>query len=494
MSAKPWFVPLCVAAFTLALCAVTISPASNFDGYMVWRFCQRILQGVPYDESVWDHRTARFGVVFPTLLVQAIFGTSLGAYHVVTSLTAATAAVATFLLGRSLVNTWVGLLATATVVLLPVMGWYSDCQLTAELFSMTFVPLYLLFAFRYSETGKSGDLWACSLLFGASYFAKETNLFFGPGVVWMLYRHAPRRWLTLSVFSATNIGLFLLETALYRAFTAQRLGRASVIMGNHLHNRAAIEEVLPSLWHLFRRFTELRIDMAIPVYVFFGVCVWVWLRQRRGKLWWAIVPALSFLVLTTFGIRSVNPIKLVQPFRDRYLLPTLGLECIVIWAMVDALGLLDVAKRWFASLGRRGPALVFGATVLTIGLSHVGLRLLKRYAPAEERPFREAVALALRERTPMIAPAGDRKTMLYIQSFLWSEYQPQDWQVFTLPNQREVMLPVAGLMPDEAAAAAFRSQVGSAILRTEYGYAYRAKPAVLSETDFAASRQVVDKD
>lgn len=494
MYAKPWFLPLCVAVFTLALCAVTISPASNFDGYMVWRFCQRILQGIPYDESVWDHRTARFGVVFPTLIVQAILGTSLGAYLVVTSITTATAAVATFVLGRSLVNTWVGLLATATVVLLPVMSWYSDCQLTAELFSMTFVPLYLLFAFRYSETGKMGDLWACSLLFGASYFAKETNLFFGPGVVWMLYRHAPRRWLTLGVFSATNIGLFLLETALYRAFTAQRLGRASVILGNHLNNRAPIEEALPSFLHLFRRFTELRIDMAIPVYVFFGACIWVYLRQRRGQLWWAIVPALSFLFLTTFGVRGINPIKLVQPFRDRYLLPTLGLECIVIWAMVDALGWLDVAKRRFASLGSRGPALLFGASLLTIGVSHAGLRLLKRYSPVEERPFREAVALALRDHTPMIAPAGDRKTMLYIQSFLWSEYRPRDWQVFTLPNQREVMLPVTSQLSEEAAIAALRTKLGARVLRTEYGYAYRAKPSELSEADFAVSRQVVDKD
>src|SRR6187551_3483390 len=136
---KSWFVPACVALFTLALCAATISPASNFDGYMVWRFCQRILQGVPYDESVWDHRTARFGVVLPALLVQAVFGTSVASYYLVTSLTTAAAATATFLLGRAVVNTWVGLLATASAMLSPVVCLFSDCQLTAELFSMTFV-------------------------------------------------------------------------------------------------------------------------------------------------------------------------------------------------------------------------------------------------------------------------------------------------------------------------------------------------------------------
>src|SRR5690606_3332198 len=157
---RPWFVPACVLVFTLALCAATLSPASNFDGYMVWRFCQRILQGVPYDESIWDHRTARFGVVVPALGVQAVFGTSINAYYLLTSLTTATAATATFLLGRTVANTWVGVLAAFSLVLTPMVCWFSDCQLTAELFSMTFVPLCLRSGYLACKHGMRRDVWA----------------------------------------------------------------------------------------------------------------------------------------------------------------------------------------------------------------------------------------------------------------------------------------------------------------------------------------------
>lgn len=504
LHSKPWFVPTCVAVFTLGLCAATLSPASNFDGYMVWRFCQRILQGIPYDESIWDHRTARFGVVVPALLVQAVFGTSLYSYYLVTSLTTAAAATATFVLGRALVNTWVGLLATASVLFSPVMCLYSDCQLTAELFSMTFVPLCLLHGYKYSQAGRTFDLWACSLWFGACYLAKETNLFFGPAVVWLLYRYAPRRWQTLLVFCSTNIALFVIETGLYRAFTAQRLGRASVILGNHLNNRPPIEEALPSVWHLFRRFTELRIDMALPIYVFLLGCVWLYVSRKRAapgepitmdKWAWLIIPTLCFLGITTFGVRSVNPLKLVQPFRDRYLLPSFGLQWIVIWALLDRHAALDALKRRFASLGPRSSWYVAAAAAsLTLAGAHVGLRLMKRHAPTEERPFMVAVTAALESRTPMLAPPGDRKTMLFIQSFIWDRYQPAGWHVATLPNLREVMLPTNSELDAAQAEVALRGHLGQPILKTEYSYAYRAKPGVLAEQDFALGKQVVDKD
>lgn len=511
VSSKPWLLPTCVAAFTLALCVATLSPASNFDGYMVWRFCQRILQGIPYDESVWDHRTARFGVVLPALVIQAAFGTSIWAYYLITSLATTAAATATFLLGRAVVNTWVGLLATACLVLSPVVCLFSDCQLTAELFSMTFVPLCLLHGYRLCHGGRALDLWACSLWFAASYFAKETNLFFGPAVVWLLWKSAPRRWAALGVFCATNLTAFALETGLYRAFTEQRLGRASVILGNHLHNRAPIEEALPSFWHLFRRFTELRIDMALPIYVFLLAAVWLWSMERRAepgqrarlaKVSWVILPSLCFLWITTFGVRSINPLKVVQPFRDRYLLPCFGLEWITIWALIDARSWLAPLQRWFAVQGRRGVYVAAAASLATVLAAHVGLRAMRRHAPTEERAFNTSVEAALRARTPMIAPAGDRKTMLYIQSFIWDQYQPPDWQVATLPNQREVMLPLSTPAPNPngdalsgaAAEAVLRQELGKPVLRTEYSYAYRAKPAVLSEEDFKAGRQVVDKD
>lgn len=490
-ASQTWFAPTCVAVFTLVLCAVTISPASNFDGFMVWRFCQRILQGVPYDESIWDHRTARFGVVVPALITQMVFGTSIAAYYTLTSLTTAAATTATFLLGRTVVNAWVGVAAALSVALLPMMSWFSDCQLTAELYSMTFVPLCLLYGYRYAQEGKSAQLWACAGLFGICYFAKETNVFFAPGILWLLFRGAPQRWKALAVFCGVNLALFSSETALYRLFTEQRLGRASVILGNHLNNRAPIEEPLPSLWHLFRRFTELRFDVALPIYLFLAACVWIYMRERRAKWSWVIVPALSFLFLTTFGVRSLDPIKLVQPFRDRYMLPALGLEFIVVWAVVDVWGLLDPFKRWLLSRPRRGTLIGVAAALVTLCVAHVGLRALNRHAPSEEQPFRREVTRALEQGTPMIAPAGDRKTMLYIQSFLWQQYQPPHWQVFSLENQREVMLPVSELLSREQAAQTLREYIGRDVLNVRYNYVYRANSGVLEEKDFETAGPIL---
>jgi hypothetical protein len=56
------------------------------------------------------------------------------------------------------------------------------------------------------------------------------------------------------------------------------------------------------------------------------------------------------------------------------------------------------------------------------------------------------------------------------------------------------MLPVGEPLNGQDAEALLRSQLGRPVLRTEYSYVYRAKPSVLSEDDFKAVRQVVDKD
>jgi uncharacterized protein (DUF983 family) len=116
MASRPWFLPVCVGVYTQALCAATLSPASNFDGYMVWRFCTRMLECIACDESVWDHRTARFSVVITALIVHAVFGKGIWCYFGATSLATSAAVVAMFL-GRAVASTAVGLLAALAFLL-----------------------------------------------------------------------------------------------------------------------------------------------------------------------------------------------------------------------------------------------------------------------------------------------------------------------------------------------------------------------------------------
>lgn len=482
MVSRPWFVPLCLGVYTLMLCAATLSPASNFDGYLVWRFCTRILEGIPYDESVWDHRTARFGVVIPALLVQAVFGKSIWSYFVATSLATAAAAVATFLLGRKVSNQRVGSFAALAFVLTPVMVLFSDCQLTAEPFSVTFIGLCLWFGLRYCQSHQERDLWACAATFGACYLAKETNVFFGPGVVWLLYSQAPKRFKALSVFCGVNIGLFALETALYRLFTEQRLGRASVIMGNHLKNReAAVDEVLPSLWYLYRRYTELRLDMAIPLFIFAAIAVWFFVKSRRKSWMWVFVPAASFLLLTTFGVRSLNPVQVVQPFRDRYLLPVFGLAWVGIFAYLDATQFATRIEQRLLSKRQLLPLALGAFCVISIGGSHLALRKMGRLVTKSEATFRQRVVEAMNRRVPILAAAGDRKTLLYVQSFVWNSYNEPGWRVVKTADLRQYMLPTDA--QGNEALETLRSFVGQEVLQTGYDYRYWAKWDALTEAE-----------
>lgn len=471
--------PVCLGAYTLALCAFTLSPAANFDGYIVWRFCTRLLEGVPYDESVWDHRTARFGVVVPALFVQAVFGKSIWSYFIATSLATCAAVVATFVFGRRLVNTKVGLLGALAFLLTPMIVLYSDCQLTAEPFSVTFVALCLWFGLRHCQEHAPRDLWLCSVCFFALYLAKETNIFFGPALVWLLYAQAPKRYRAVSIFCGVNVGLFALETALYRGFTEQRLGRASVIMGNHLKNReAAADELLPSLWYLYRRYTELRLDMALPLLLFVVIAVWFFVKSRRASWMWLFLPAASFLLLTTFGVRSLDPVQVVQPFRDRYLLPVFGLSWLGIFLYLDYKGwLAEVQRRVALRETRRVWGVALFCSVSIAG-SHLALRKMGRLVTTSEASFRQRTREALERRVPILAASGDRKTLLYVQSFEWHEFNEPGWRVVKTTDKRQYMIPVNTASQD--ALTALATYVGREVLQTGYNYKYWAKWATLT--------------
>lgn len=395
-------IALALAIFALFFRLATLMMIhTGVDERDYWFSAKAIALGLPYPEL--SHRTVRFAVILPVAGAQLVLGESPNVYYVLPVLNSMLQAALAYLIGSKARGRLAGLFASLGLILFPYMI-RSASQVRPEVFSLTYVLAALWCFLAYLDDGKRRRLGLAgsALFFFAAYESKITNLFFLPGLLAvMLARKKPFR--DIALFGGILLGLFLVETGLYAAFTEYRFGQLQVIERNHLEGNSAL--VAMGFLDLFKRYAEpyLQAYWQATFLLFAAAAVYYAAKKSEAPQRALAVAAISFFVFVTFAVKSLDPVVPMEPFINRYFCAVLGPVFLVLGSAFQ-----DLAERFLPSATKKLKAmkprafaalLASGALVIVLlfsaGVLPAGAR---EYAHSLARPSEHPLALNARYR------------------------------------------------------------------------------------------------
>ncbi len=287
-----------------------------------WFSARRIVAGLPYDDI--QHRTIRFAVILPVAAAQALLGTHPDVYYVVPLVLALAQVALIYRLGLRLYGRAAGFAAALMLVLFPYMI-RGGSQVRPDTFALAYLLASLSFFLPYlrGDEHRLRNLLLAAVMLFAAYQAKITSLYFVPAclaaILWL--RRSPR---DAVVFCLPLLGLYAVEHACLYLLFGEPLGQLGIIMKNHL--RGDYIEAM-SFWGLFGRYSPQKLPwywMAVMAAAA-AASVWVFRARRGDSCSKALVLlAASFLFFETFAVAGLRPLRPVEPFLHRYLLPLLA--------------------------------------------------------------------------------------------------------------------------------------------------------------------------
>lgn len=375
------------------------------DAIRKWFFVKQWSFANSFKEIPWNHHLARFGINFWAYVAQKIWGTGAPVYFIAPVAAATLGVVFCYKLGQELGGRLAGLVAALWFLTLEPME-RAGSQLLPEAFEATYVAgavYFLLWYLRYQ-----GPLrWRRVLLalvglflFGA-YLAKVSNLLFAPGILLAAWFFGGARRDVLAL-AAALVGCFLLETLWYNIFT-EYSSQFAVISESHrggtirgvvrtIHKattsvqgadsvtdavakraRQAEKELdlMALLWKLLERYQVAWESIKFPLFMFLGTSLGlaVFAQQTPAKAV-ALIVFLQ-LILTTFAIRQISPIKVWLSNEPRYMI----VLCPLLMATNSAF-FVGLARRgvkrialWVRGRWSLGPAAGRWARVVVIALA-----------------------------------------------------------------------------------------------------------------------------
>lgn len=300
-----------------------------------WYSAKAITQGYSYPYV--NHRTVRWGVIIPVAAQQVLTGTKANSYYLMPLFNAVAQSVLLYLLGKRLFNRRVGALAALFLVFFPYQI-RSASQVRPEIFSITYILLFLSCFYTYLSLpdGKKARLMLAlsSTILFVAYMTKITTLFFMPAsfiAIGLFRRNSFFR--DSFLFGGILLALFLAETLAYNHVGDYPLGQLSVILSNHVADMQAIDGFLD----VFSRYSleNLQLYWQVPLWLFMLASAHSLYRLRdhhtsesdRNSAVLAIF-GLTFIFFVTFTPSSINPLKMAEPFVNRYF--SAALPCIFL--------------------------------------------------------------------------------------------------------------------------------------------------------------------
>lgn len=401
--------------FTLIFRMLTLMMIhTGVDERDYWTAGKALVSDAPYPEV--QHRTIRWPIILPVAASQLIFGTHPNVYYVIPLIAGCLIVGLIYTTGRRLGGRLVGFLGALGFTLFPYMI-RGGSQIRPEIFGVLFMLLSIrfLYAHGHPETQTEARLQVPAVTLGLqhrlsktdidllfiagalflAYLTKITNIFFVPGVLvylWLRPRlSAPRGVVVESageessglrdaiVVGSVLLGFFFFETILYGMFRGQWLGRAGIILNNHLTQEF---ESLPSFWALFRRYAPkyLPVYWSGPLALFPLAAFYLWKKNQRRTAALFLLPVLSFLIPFTFAVSSLDPVVPAERFIHRYFMPTLP-SVLLLEAKALTTALRSIPgprirsvrlKRFVGYLGRLSPTRVV-VVVLVLSLLSIGV-------------------------------------------------------------------------------------------------------------------------
>ncbi|NLV68078.1 MAG: glycosyltransferase family 39 protein [Spirochaetes bacterium] len=298
------------------------------DAINYWIAAKQILAGI--DPSPWTHFNARFGIIFPVILFQGIFGQ----HPLVASLLALMFSFiqifALYYLSKKMSGSTVANIASLLFIIFP-DSIRAGTQILPAVFSGAYIMLSILFFYKHldSKTKSYHFLLLSALMLFFSYISTVTNIFFMPGFIIVLWLKE-KRIKNIIIFSSFLFFLFISETLFYYFHSGIKTGIIGITMSTHLQGYNA-EKLLPlSFMQLLSRYLNLGIAWKILLLLFSFSSVIIFKKttdiQKRGL----VIITLSFFILMTFAVKSINPIIPAVLFHERYFVVTLPMIFAVI--------------------------------------------------------------------------------------------------------------------------------------------------------------------
>ena len=324
------------------------------DAAVKWRLAKDLANGsleVFREPEFVNHHYLRWaGWLFPLLLVTS-FGDSVVLYFASTAIPTSLAAI----IFTTIIFRHFGPVFAALFALI----WLVDPELNRATFQLLptgagLLPLALIVLIfqRFTEEKLSPTELVSGVAIGLFwlYGAKETNIFFAPGLffsIWVLagWRHA-------FTFAAAFTALYAIEAVILSAMLGKVMigGRLiELLLGSGLHVNIMLEvSALSERWDagIFSRWYSVR-PVHIPIYtpaiiIFFAVSIRYLFRLPASPLKRLILcvslMCLSFAIMTSFFFVSLDPIKLGQPIVSRYIAIILPLCAMAMFFVVSEAG------------------------------------------------------------------------------------------------------------------------------------------------------------
>lgn len=311
---------------------------TGIDERDYWYSAKAISQGSAVDYPYINHRTIRWGVIIPVAIQQLATGIHPNSYYVMPILNALVQTLLLYQLGRRLFSRRTAVLATLALVFFPYQIRAAS-QVRPEIFSITYILAMAYFftgyLFKSLEKERVKNLMFASFMLFLAYQAKITNLFFMPGMFLLILLYSPGKKIRDSLlFGGIPLTGFITETVLYGIVAGIRLGHLQIIASNHLKGM----ESLSSFIEIFDRYRSpyLQAYWQLPFALFAILAVYSLSKKKKDtRLAALIIPAFSFFLFITITISSVHPLRMAEPFINRYFSAVLPFVVLLICHYAD---------------------------------------------------------------------------------------------------------------------------------------------------------------
>jgi hypothetical protein len=416
--------------FSLVVRIGSLRPVNNPDAVHKWAAARTLLHGETLPAQEFSHHAARWGVNVPTLAVQWLFSDDIRVYYIPILAVTTLLAALTFLVGKELAGKWTGALAVGLYTPLPCLN-YLGSQLMPEMFQACYIMGALWCLLRWFKTPGAWWFWGSFAWFGAAYFAKETVVFFLPGLLLAIWLRR-RRLLDVALYVFGFAAVIGVETLVYRWTYDFAWGRATIVAQHHLGSpkmRAPVE----SVGELLVRYLDLQDgfrELFYAALLLSPILAW-WCHKRRPEVRLPVFAVLavcwSFFLANTFALKSIDPPRIVQPLNERYLHTGAPFLALIV-AVFAQEGLVAAQQRWLPGyvhaiqrLGRLAiPATTALCLVVGIGLWRHRSPPGKPHAFTQMASYQELLRAAYRAGVPLVSRDAKRNATFAVTDMFLS--------------------------------------------------------------------------
>ena len=349
---------VCFVTVFFARSVYTVAPELGGDALRKWQSAKVLVDERDLGELVEDrHHSARWGVNFPLVGIIGLNGYNLTSYIVLPLLLYA--GIYTMLMMFAWRKPFSGAALAAAAVLLfyEPMFFRASSQPQPFVFGIFFLIASLWAMSAYLSNRNTWLLLLSALLAFLAYGAKETYVFFYPGLFLLLFFRGSFR--ACIVYAAALLVLLALETLMFNLASGDlTLGRIEYLAHGH-HLKAMYKKEMFGSYTILdfvgRRWITITTFNQVISAISIGYFLYLLGARRLGRVdnlsLGIFLLALSYCFVLTFIPLKLKPLLAIQPLHQKYMTTVMPFFAYcVAYCLDDLLKLLDTGRRKIASV------------------------------------------------------------------------------------------------------------------------------------------------